>query len=110
MPTHDNCLSTCLSILMSCHVTCDTRPSASLCVPNEAGRTGNEATPELNKSSLLYMILGTRHSALSGEEKVRLARLLNTNLISVTSQSEQLTCHDACQTYVAQGWTQHHRR
>ncbi len=29
-----------LSILMSCHVTCGTRPSASLCVLNEAGRSG----------------------------------------------------------------------
>ncbi len=31
------------SSLTSCHVTCDTRPSASLFVPNEAGRSGNEA-------------------------------------------------------------------
>ncbi len=43
MPTHANYLSTCLSIVTSCHVTCDTRPSASLHVPNEAGRSGNEA-------------------------------------------------------------------
>ncbi len=43
VPTHANYLSTCLSILTSCHVTCDTRPSASLRVPNEAGRSGDEA-------------------------------------------------------------------
>ncbi len=35
------------SSLTSCHVTCDTRPSASLRVPNEAGRAGGEATEEV---------------------------------------------------------------
>ncbi len=40
MPTHANYLS----ILTTCHVTCDTRPSASLHVPNEAGRSGDEAS------------------------------------------------------------------
>ncbi len=43
MPTHTNYLSNYLSILTSCHVTCDTRASASLRVPNEAGRSGDEA-------------------------------------------------------------------
>ncbi len=51
MPTHANYLSTYLSILTSCHVTCDTRPSASLHVPNEAGRSGDEAILGQNRST-----------------------------------------------------------
>ncbi len=37
------------SSLTSCHVTCDTRSSASLRVLNEAGRSGDEAIKETQK-------------------------------------------------------------
>ncbi len=42
---------------MSCHVTCDIRPSASLCVLNEAGRPGDEAiaTKHIVKSPSIGM-------------------------------------------------------
>ncbi len=42
------------SSLMSCHVTCDTRPSASLRVPNEAGRSGDEANVGVRAYMYVY--------------------------------------------------------
>ncbi len=96
MPTHDNYLSTCLSILMSCHVTCDIRPSASLRVPNEAERSGDEATNihTITKPIVMYSPYSAR-SCVQNTPWLQIVYKIAKTLISAWALDDQyeLACN-----------------